>query len=98
MERTNAIAEHDLVIILLEDSEVAPDAPLKVNQDVRNLLTAELWLIQRQLILPMNFLTDLLANNADKTCSILDPDNFFQRPRQFTKHHPKERIPPQKDR
>jgi hypothetical protein len=86
------VAEHDLLVGLLDDVEVAVDAALQVDEHAGDLFTAERVDLQGRAVVAVDRTPDVLADDADEARGFLEADDVLERARELTKDGSKERV------
>ena len=78
-ERAGAVAEHDLLVVLRDDVEVALDATLEVDQDRGDLRPVEAADLQCCAVVAIDRGADRAADHADVAVGFLEPDHVLER-------------------
>jgi hypothetical protein len=97
-ERAGPVAEDDLVVILLDDEEVALDATLEVHEHGGHLLPREFGDDQGGLIGLIDLVADPLANDADEARCLLQADHILEGAGEFADEGAEEDVSLQGDR
>ena len=82
-ERASPVAEHDLLVGLLDDVEVSLDPPLQIDEHLWRPARARALDAQRRPIALVDLVADALADDADEPCGLIQPDHLLQGPREL---------------
>ena len=96
-ERARAVAEHDLLVVLLDDVKVALDPPLEIDHHRGHLLARQARHAERVAVRGADLVAHLLPDHADEAGGLREPDDLFQRPGEVAQERSHEPVQLQRD-
>ena len=97
-ERAAPIFQHDALVVLLDNAEVALDASLQVNQNLGHLGAAQHWNGQLFPVVGVDLIADALADDTDEARGFIQADHILQGAGEFPQHRSKEEVPVERQR